>query len=109
HARGLRMGRVAVLGMRDLLHRAADQLLLAVAQDLAQAAVHLHEAAAEIDVGDAGGRELESLPVERLARAQRDLRMALLGDVADGGDDAVPVGVARATPTGTPPSPPSAT
>src|SRR5438105_1208527 len=80
-ARALRVGEVAVLRMRDLLHRAADQLLFRVAEDLAQAAVHLHEAAGKIDVGDARGRELESVPEALLALAQRRLRLLAAGDV----------------------------
>src|SRR5207302_9636088 len=75
YARALRVGEVAVRGMRELLPRAADQLRFRVAEDLAQAAVHLHEAAGEIDVGDARGRKLESPPGERLARAPRRLRL----------------------------------
>src|SRR6202007_2824625 len=86
----------AVLGVRDLFYRAPDELFLRVAENLAQPAVHRLEAPAEIDVGDARGREREGLPIERLARAQRELGIALLGDVADSGDDAVPVGFARA-------------
>jgi hypothetical protein len=47
HARALRVGEVAIVRVRDLLHRAADQLLGRVAEHGAQAAVDADEAPVE--------------------------------------------------------------
>src|SRR5260221_3708868 len=88
-----RIGHVAILRVRDLLHRSTDQLRFAAAKDLAQAAVDAREAAVD-HVGNAGRGQLEGLAEARLALAQRHLGVALRGDVADGRDDAVPVGLA---------------
>src|SRR5207237_8021237 len=92
----LGVGEVAVLGMRDLLDRFADELALGVAEDLGQAPVELQKAPAEIDVRDARAGELESLAKARLRGAQRLLGVSLGGDVGAGGDDPVTGGRARA-------------
>src|SRR4051812_3309979 len=95
HPRALPVGEVAVLGMRDLLDRAADELAFGVAEDRAQAAVDAHEAPLQVDVRDAGGGELEGLAEARLALAQGVLGVAPRGDVGDRRDHAVPVRRAR--------------
>src|SRR5439155_688308 len=62
---------VEILGMRDLPPGHADQLVLRIAEDLAQAAVDADELAVEADVRDPRAGELEGAPVALLALAQR--------------------------------------
>src|SRR4051812_1973625 len=81
--------------MGDVLDRHAQQLLLGIAEDLAEAAVDAHKAAGD-DFADAGSGQLEGLAKALLALAQRALGLSARGDVADGGNDAVEVALARA-------------
>src|SRR5205085_2672314 len=96
HPLALAVGDVAVLGVRDLLDRAADELALRVAEQLAQPPIGAHEAAIEADVRDARGGELEGLAEALLALAQRRLGLALRADVDDGRDHAVVLELAGA-------------
>ena len=75
------IGHVAVLGMRDLLDRHADQLALGVADDFAQARVHAQEHAVEADMRQPRAGELERAPKARLAFGEGLLRGLALGDV----------------------------
>src|SRR6185503_2444023 len=79
-ARALGVGDVAVVGVRHFLHVLSEQLLLRIAEDLAQAAVDAREAPLG-HVADARGRELEGLAEARLALLQARLGLALRGDV----------------------------
>jgi hypothetical protein len=83
HALALDVGHVAVVGVREILDRAADQLGLAVAEHLAQAPVDAQEAAVERHVGDAGGGELEGLAEALFALRERRLRLLALQELAD--------------------------
>jgi hypothetical protein len=74
--------------VRHVLHRAAGQFLGGVAEDPAQRAVGLDEAALQVDVPDARGGQLEGLAEPLLALAQRALRLLAPGDVDDGAHQA---------------------
>jgi hypothetical protein len=91
HAQGVDLSRhelcaplvdgVAILGVRDVLRRHADELGLAVAEHLAQAPIHAHEAAVEADLRKPRACELENAPVALLVQAKRDVDVFPLGDV----------------------------
>ncbi len=84
--------RVAILGMRELLHRHADQLAFVIGEHLAQALVDVHEAPIQSDLRQPGTGELERAAVAFLALAQRGLGVPLRGDVGEARHHAVPVG-----------------
>src|SRR2546425_1266810 len=69
--------------MRDLPSGHADQLVLRIAEDLAQAAVDADELAVEADVRDPRAGELEGAPVALLALAQRRVGLLARGDVLE--------------------------
>src|ERR1043165_4339011 len=69
--------------MRDLPPGHAHQLVLRIAEDLAQAAVDADELAVEADVRHARARQLEGAPVALLALPQRLLRAPALGHVVE--------------------------
>ena len=81
HAGARGIGLVAVLGMREFLHRAPDQLLVGIAENRAQAAVDAQEASVHVHVSDARAGELEGQAEARLAFSQRLLRLLDLRDV----------------------------
>src|SRR5437588_5873067 len=80
-ARALRVDHVEVLGMRDLSAREAQELVLGVAEDLAQAPVHPDKATVHPDMGDPGARQLEGAPEALLVFEQRRFRLLAAGDV----------------------------
>src|SRR5207302_6106761 len=80
-AGALRIDHLDVVGMRDLSAREAQELVLGIAEDLAQAPVHPDKAAVHPDVGDPGARQLEGAPEALLALAQRRFRLLAAGDV----------------------------
>src|SRR5436190_20918534 len=69
--------------MRDLPAGHADQLVLRIAEDLAQAAVHADELAVESYVRDTGARQLEGAAIALLALAQRGVGLLARGDVVE--------------------------
>src|SRR5207248_10231252 len=83
HAGAIDIGLIAVVGMRDLLDRAADQLGLAVAQHVAELVIDIDEAPGEVDVGDAGGCDLEGLAEAHLAFGERGFGLLSLQVLAD--------------------------
>src|SRR5262245_64141823 len=82
--------------MRDLPPGAPDQLLARIAEDLAQPPVDAHEAPVVPDVLPARAGELEGVAEARLALAQARLGVVLRGDVADGRNQAVVLGLVEA-------------
>src|SRR5574341_1244391 len=87
--RALRVDDVEVVGMRDLPADEPEQLVLRIAEDLAQPSVDADEAPVEADVRHARGGELERAPVALLALLELRLGLALRGDVGDRRDQAV--------------------
>src|SRR6185436_2221976 len=77
------VGRIAVVGVRELLHLAADELGFRVAEDLAQAAVHAQEDAVEADMRHARAGELEALPEQRFALPQPGLGLLAPQELAE--------------------------
>ena len=67
------VGLLAILGVRDVAHRAADQLVFVIAEHFAEARVDAQEDAVEADMRDARCGEVERLPEPPLALAQRAL------------------------------------
>src|SRR5438874_1201179 len=83
HQRAPLVGEVAILGMRDVLHRAADELGFAVAEHAAELSIDVDEVAAKIDLRDAGCGELEGLPEPRLAFFKRRFSLLAEQELAD--------------------------
>src|SRR5207248_582662 len=83
HQGALLVRGVAIFRMRDVLHRAAGQLRLAVAEHLAQLAVDELKAPREIDVRDARGGDLEGLAKAHLAFLERELGALSPEELAD--------------------------
>src|SRR5260370_17571292 len=73
-AGALRLEVVEVVRMRDLYARQAEELLIGIAEDLAQPAVDPDEAPVEPDVGEPRSRQLEGAPEALFAVAQRRFR-----------------------------------
>ena len=83
HQGALLIRGIAIFRMRDVLHRVADQLGLAVTEHLAELAVDPLEAAGEIDVRDARGGDLEGLAKAHLAFLERQLGALAPEELAD--------------------------
>src|SRR3989454_11999959 len=97
--RPLRIDDVEVVGMRDLPPGEAQQLVLRIAEDLAQAPVDPQEATVHADVRDSRARQLEGAPEAPLAFEQARLGLLARRDVDDRaqqpGDLAAAVGESR--------------
>src|SRR5260221_9081545 len=85
HLGALLVDDVEVSLMRDLPAGHADQLVLRIAEDLAQAAVDADELAVKPYVRYARAGELEGSPVALLALAQRRIGLLARSDVVEHG------------------------
>ena len=77
------VGDVLVVGVRHLLDGEPEQLVAAVAEELAHPRVHMDVAAGVADIGDADRRQLDRRGMAPLALAQRRLRLRAQAELAD--------------------------
>jgi hypothetical protein len=77
------IGHVQVVRMRDLLDGHAQQLVAAVAEQIAERAVHLDQPPMLVDMGDPDRGEFDGVGKSFLAFAQPRLRQCALVELAD--------------------------